>query len=44
MAARIEELEGLGMTQAANEKRPTLLALWKVLAADREHLRNVESK
>jgi hypothetical protein len=35
MAARIEELEGLGMTQAANEKRSTLLALRKVLAADR---------
>ena len=44
LAARIEELEGLGMTQAANEKRPTLLALRKVLAAERERLRNVESK
>jgi hypothetical protein len=44
MAARIEELEALGMTQAANEKRPTLLALRKVLAAERERLRNVESK
>jgi hypothetical protein len=44
MAARIEELEGLGMTQAANEKRPTLLALRKVLAAERERLRNLENK
>jgi hypothetical protein len=44
MAARIEELKGLGMTQAANEKRPTLLALRKVLAADREQLRLVESR
>ena len=44
MAARIKELEALGMTQAANEKRPTLLALRKVLAAERERLRNVESK
>jgi hypothetical protein len=44
MAARIEELKGLGMTQAANEKRATLLALRKVVAADREHLRSIESK
>ena len=44
LAARIEELKGLGMTQAANEKRPTLMALRKVLAADREHLRSVKSK
>ena len=44
MVARIEELNGLGMTLAANEKRGTLLALRKVLFADREHLRNVESK
>jgi hypothetical protein len=44
MAARIEELKGLGMTQAANEKRPTLLALRKVLAEDREHLRHVDDK
>jgi hypothetical protein len=38
IAARIEELKGLGLTQAANEKRVTLLALRKVLAEDREHL------
>jgi hypothetical protein len=44
MAARIEELKGLGLTQAANEKRVTLLALWKVLAADREHLPQTERK
>lgn len=41
MAARIEELKGLGLTQAANEKRVTLLALQKVLAEDREYLRQV---
>jgi hypothetical protein len=44
IAARIEELKGLGLTQAANEKWPTLLALRKVLAEDREHLRQVERK
>lgn len=41
MAARIEELKGLGLTQAANEKQVTLLALRKVLAEDREYLRQV---
>ena len=42
MAARIEELKGLGMTQAANEATDTA-GFAEVLAADREHLRNVES-
>jgi hypothetical protein len=36
IAVRIEELNGLGLTQAANKLRVTLLALQKVLAADRE--------
>jgi hypothetical protein len=44
IVARIEEFKGLGLTQAANEKRVTLLALRKVLAEDREHLRQVEKK
>jgi hypothetical protein len=44
LAARIEELKRLGLTQAADEQRATLLALRKALAADREHLRQVESK
>jgi hypothetical protein len=38
MVARIEELKGLGMTQAASDQRVTLLALRKVVAEDREHL------
>jgi hypothetical protein len=44
IAARMEEFDGLGLTQAANEKRETLLALRKVLAEDREHLRQFERK
>lgn len=44
IVARIEEFKGLGLAQAANEKRVTLLALRKVLAEDREHLRQVERK
>jgi hypothetical protein len=44
IVARIEEFKGLGMPQAANEKRVTLLALRKVFAEDREHLRQVERK
>jgi hypothetical protein len=44
ISARIEEFKGLGLTQAANEKRVTLLALRKVLAKDREYLPQVERK
>ncbi len=44
VVARVEEFTGLGMTQAANEQRVTLLALRRVLATDREHLRRTESK
>jgi hypothetical protein len=44
MAARIEELKGLGLTQAANEKRVTLMDLRRTLATDRDHLRRSEGK